>query len=1764
MAKNIILFDKDELNFKEKFYRLMDLLIAKQAETRVESFLLMTIFYLQILSAFFSEQIGVFNSENGNSDKFLIYIGKIFRLKGLFQNSYEHFLIVKFILLIFLIIAVFHFLISCFFMSKESYYSYNIMIINYYIKIFNYILYNIIFDIFFSSFCLGEGDNINFTSVKCSSQNNLLSITLSLIVIIVNLCIFIFINIYYNDCFFLSNCYFSKISCNYDDYWGFNCMIISLLSIQSKFLSHKIFFIYNLVISFLLLFYYINNCLYYDKYMNIHAGIFHSLYVWTSVYSLIFSIFNIKEKGITYILTCFIICFFYPNIKNRIENYIFLETPFYQIDNKCYLLYYFRRLINIINTINENPNDKSFLFGIIKMHKIECPNPNCITKIKSNLYLPLKNKWNNPIKKEIDDEIFLKNFIVSKMINILYTNECPVDMYLNLSLYYLKIIGNYCQSIYFYKKSTELKFSLREEYTFIRLSIQISNALIEKLKPSNEQCAELENLDISMFYKYDSLSQNFLDEINNDVSLSLEFWKSFRLPLVESNKKLDFNKIFELTDKIGKSKINVEKMWNKLLQIYSGVNEFFQLYVDYVEQINDDDLKKRDLESLRRKDDNFGDNTNSNFYSVLFSKETGIIIANGDLGNEGIIELSNKQIENIFKYKSFDLKGMNLTTLMPKLFAIDHSKYMENYFKIGEKKIIDKSEFKSFGKDKNNSIIKIKLAIKLFPILNEKVYFVGLIIKENIDDIILLDNKFNIQGMSLKLMKILNINNRNLFQENEIPFYAICKKFINFHNIFLKGKKKGDISERQLKIIEGEDQKRIHEKREDENIKNEKEEIDDNLEINENVELEYEIKLPQFLIDYSENTNKKLSNLTMRIISNKTESEDQNQIIEEFDENDLLIDEEKNKDNENNTPFPIPTPTPIGETPTAESISENSSNKEEKKVEFNNKQNEEEKIFNLKIEKFKTLFREGKIKELEELIDICNKNSSSIEYRFSFTFDKFRYGNKQLSYIVRCIDNKNDIGKSQEESGIDLEPIAAKYKKEKTESIKPLFELLEEEKKEIIDLPEIFVKLSIENKKFKKLLEICKNDINIMSKTYGHKKEEVLEDENSSQSSQAGFDSGLVKKNRIEEIRSNLLTNISSFYTLKYIKMIMAIIGFMTIAFSIIYVLFFIKLYQNLKKTSDLNMSLFQATKWTVELISLFISIRTLFIKEVINKINQTIYNYPDFLFNDYLNDGKNNSYYYDKSILLCLDLFNRLTKLYGFMEMEISEYLTDDELMNIYWNRIKISYMNEDYIKFSNRIYNESFPMAITQLLSNTVSFYESNTYNNIYESVITSFTENFDLNLVHFNYMTFIIIENGYNNILPNQFKKLMIIPDILSKYNSQNTSSIIGIICFYEILIIILCCIYSFLIHLTNKSMTDGMEKVTKIKLEKIEEIIKRIKIYNSYLKKFREKDIDSEENKDNMEIENDLNKEQQNNKMDLNEENEKNKINQKTSLNNNGFNTDFKKYIPLTILNYLYLHSLFIFLIIIICLAPIFINSMNMVSSTNQLLLVQNYIFGKLINTCAIILEIKFFMSKCNNNTILNYTSLVNMNLIQEVIKGISLFPEVDNYYNKYFLLDACAAAFNNIESKEYLNCLKDQVIISANNTDNLMKLIDDLVDSIVKEHKMNKDEDKINLYNTSYFRQIEYVFFNYISNVDNNFAEIIKIGLNSYLFKKKIYVITFACVMGIAIIFYCLLFGVIMMKKLIHHLSVSRCIMKIIPTFVIISTPELEDWIENKF
>jgi hypothetical protein len=130
------------------------------------------------------------------------------------------------------------------------------------------------------------------------------------------------------------------------------------------------------------------------------------------------------------------------------------------------------------------------------------------------------------------------------------------------------------------------------------------------------------------------------------------------------------------------------------------------------------------------------------------------------------------------------------------------------------------------------------------------------------------------------------------------------------------------------------------------------------------------------------------------------------------------------------------------------------------------------------------------------------------------------------------------------------------------------------------------------------------------------------------------------------------------------------------------------------------------------------------------------------------------------------------------------------------------------------------------------------------------------------------------------------------------------------------------------------------------------------------------------------------------------------------------------------------------------------------------------------------------------------------------------------------------------------------------------LFNELIFTIKKTYEFIYNENhtfyKRNLFNSEYYQGIEAVFFKYFISVSDNFYFYIKYDLFSYLLQKHIIVMILIIIFVISTTIYCIITRISLIKKIIHNLKVSRCIMKIIPTSIIISTPELETWIENKY
>jgi hypothetical protein len=647
--------------------------------------------------------------------------------------------------------------------------------------------------------------------------------------------------------------------------------------------------------------------------------------------------------------------------------------------------------------------------------------------------------------------------------------------------------------------------------------------------------------------------------------------------------------------------------------------------------------------------------------------------------------------------------------------------------------------------------------------------------------------------------------------------------------------------------------------------------------------------------------------------------------------------------------------------------------------------------------------------------------------------------------------------------------------------------------------------------------------------------------------SHSSFNADLVKKNRIEEIRANLLNNISNFYTLKYIKITVVAIGLLSLAYGVVYVVLFLNIYDNLKDINEFNINLFQTTIWMNNLIGTLISLKALY-SDIMENGNYT--------FNSYINDNKE---YFNTMKEFAFIWYENITDQFAYLEDNIGKFINDKKQKQLFWDNQKITYIYKEINDF------ECFPLAIAQSLSNINSILK-----NDYFSLSIS-KENLTSNsLQYIDYITFMGIDNTYDNILPNQFEKLQTMPQILKDFNSDSSQILIIFLLAYSSIMIILCISYAILLHLTNKNMSEGLEKVSKIKLEKIEDTIKKIEGFNVILKQYLER-----ESKNNGGGSGDKKNEEQGGEGTTMNPTTINPNAPSNNLNSNGFNIDTKKFIPLTILNFSYFQTVILFCVLAGFLIPVFILTDNMVNSTNKIINIQEYLYGKIVNATASIVKVKCLMSDCDITTNLNFTDLINIYEVQDIVQALSIFNDIDIFYNRKFLLDACAAVYINNETG-YNECLNDELIQSANNTESILKLIDETIDNIYKEQQIKKgnivtlkDKSQRNfvnylLYETDSFNLLETIFYKYVIQISDNFSDLCVQNLLSYLNNKKELVIILVIILSTILIGLCIYIEFYFISKLIHLLSVSRCILKIIPTTVINNTPELESWIESKY
>ena len=602
MPKEIIFFYQNNFSLKNNFFKLMNILITNQSSSLLEALIIGVIYYIQIISSFFAKQIGVFNPDKFTTDYTLYKIESILRIKDLFIQNYSGLEILNSLILAFLVVFIFYFFVIVYRINM-SYYKFTINIINFLIKLFLFFLYNICLDISFSQMCFGKKHiNPGFEGeIECFGNNKLMIIIPTLTIIFAIIIHQIF-RLYYFESFFVTEFFFAKVNSYYDVFMDINLFINSILLSQAPFFNKKFFLYYNLIFSIFIFVYYIKNYIYYNTYIHLTSGIFHIIYAWTSLFSIFATYINFNEKAVVYIISSIFVGFIFYHMKNKYEKNIFYQKSINKISNSNYLLAYIKALTDLLLKYDKNDKEiKGIIGGVLKQLIRESPNNVCDGLMKEKMYIPLTNTWRDLKKENVTDNVFIKYFIVILYHYFLVSKDVCPELFMNLSHYYLVIIGNHCEAMYYCQKLFQYDLNAQQRFSFYRLQDLITHSLTKKLKSFEDKNISLENINISSYYEYENLCENFLEKINTDIDLSLKFWKLFREMYKNPEYKLNFNEVFELSEKIQLKKKNIDKIWKDMMIVYSGINEFFELYTEYIIQINDDDIKKRELDSFKKK-----------------------------------------------------------------------------------------------------------------------------------------------------------------------------------------------------------------------------------------------------------------------------------------------------------------------------------------------------------------------------------------------------------------------------------------------------------------------------------------------------------------------------------------------------------------------------------------------------------------------------------------------------------------------------------------------------------------------------------------------------------------------------------------------------------------------------------------------------------------------------------------------------------------------------------------------------------------------------------------------------------------------------------------------------------------------------------------------------------------------------------------------------------------------------------------------------------
>jgi hypothetical protein len=149
---------------------------------------------------------------------------------------------------------------------------------------------------------------------------------------------------------------------------------------------------------------------------------------------------------------------------------------------------------------------------------------------------------------------------------------------------------------------------------------------------------------------------------------------------------------------------------------------------------------------------------------------------------------------------------------------------------------------------------------------------------------------------------------------------------------------------------------------------------------------------------------------------------------------------------------------------------------------------------------------------------------------------------------------------------------------------------------------------------------------------------------------------------------------------------------------------------------------------------------------------------------------------------------------------------------------------------------------------------------------------------------------------------------------------------------------------------------------------------------------------------------------------------------------------------------------------------------------------------------------------------------------------------------------------------------DPISVKINDTENLFYEIENLQYNINLEIKYSEGYSPDNktqgnygriAFQSNYYKLLEYYYYSYIIYISEVFGKVFRESIYNYAYTNSIKIVILIIFFAISILLYSLYVIFIFTEKLIDYLTISRIILRIIPTNIIFSNNDIKSWIDQK-